>query len=974
MKNKLRSIFSYSKLSSFLLLVGVISISFFYSLSKVRKSPNFVTNATDIEVQQVSKMTLDAKIAQLFIIGAKQLDDSLKRLEYINLYNESKIGGFVIYECLSNSLAAFTTSIKRNSANAIQPFIAIDAEFGAAQRVVNIEHFPTQLTLGANNDAELTGEIAKYVAAECKELGVNMVFGPVAEVLHETGDDALNFRSYGSNINRVIPHLTATISAYEEAGVLSILKHYPGYTLAGSHPHKTIQSINLSATEVANETKTFIAGFNMKASGVMVGHVNYKALDAENMASFSSKIINDVLRKGNGFQGLIISDALDVPVITSKFTSGQSAVNALNAGCDILLSPENLDEAKSAIKKAIESNELSIAEIDAKVTRILKAKNYSKARMSSLTKFSKTKIAYAKQKVFEESVTILKNTDKLLPLARLDKKIAYISVSGGGGFASEMVQNFTKPDFFYVKDGKEALARFKDKLAYYDIVITAVNAQSHYPTSNYGMPKGWKEWLAFLPKEKSIALIFGNPMGLKQVQHLQLPNAVICGYENEEFAQKAAIQILFGAQEARGKLPLTINENFKEGDGINFQANGRLKFTLPEELGFAASKFDGIDKIALNGIAQKAFPGCQVVVALKGKVIYQKSFGKHTYENERIVNNTDMYDIASVTKIAASTIALMHLQSNGKFSLNSELKDYLPYMTDQGKMGKINLKAMMAHQAGFFAWVPFYKRTVKNGALSSSIYSKVKTDEYQYQVADSLFIKPSYKDSMYAQIYRSEFNPSKGYEYSDLGYYFAKPIIEKLGEKPLDEYVYDNIYKPMGLSHMRYTPYKYFALEKLVPTEFDKDFRNQLVHGHVHDPGAAMLGGIGGHAGIFSNATDLCALMQMTLNGGTYAGIRYLDKAVVDEYIGCQFCPTSRRGAGFDRQTNTGQGGPMGSLASNKTYGHTGFTGTCAWVDPQHEIVFIFLSNRVYPDATNWKIRSMNIRSQIQDEIYKAVH
>jgi CubicO group peptidase (beta-lactamase class C family) len=446
-------------------------------------------------------------------------------------------------------------------------------------------------------------------------------------------------------------------------------------------------------------------------------------------------------------------------------------------------------------------------------------------------------------------------------------------------------------------------------------------------------------------------------------------NAVVVGYENHKFVQDRMAQLIFGAIPGLGQLPVTIKNSFARGAGIQTQKSGRLKFSQPEEFGINPEKLKEIDRIAENGISKGAFPGCQIVVAYKGSIIYRKSFGTKMYDDTLPVKNSDLYDIASVTKIAASTVGLMHLQTKGEFSLDKTLKDYLGDLKDNS-YNSIRLRDMMAHQAGLTAWIPFYKRTLKNDELSTSIYSSDKKGDYQLQVAKDIYIKENYVDSIYRQIVKTPL-AAKTYVYSDLGYYFVKKIIEKQTEKSLDRYLMDEIYKPMGLRTMRYQPLNFFDKSRIAPTEKDMAFRKQQVHGHVHDPGAAMLGGVGGHAGLFSNATDLASLMQMILNKGSYAGVRYINESVVDEYTKAQFSG-SRRAAGFDRPTANG-GGTCHELASQQSFGHSGFTGTLAWADPTFEINYVFLSNRVYPSQENWKIRDMNIRTEIQRVIYEAV-
>jgi CubicO group peptidase (beta-lactamase class C family) len=396
-----------------------------------------------------------------------------------------------------------------------------------------------------------------------------------------------------------------------------------------------------------------------------------------------------------------------------------------------------------------------------------------------------------------------------------------------------------------------------------------------------------------------------------------------------------------------------------------------LTESTPEELGIKGTILTEIDKIANQGIEQKAYPGCQILVAVDGKIIYRKSFGNTMYEGGEPVRNDHIYDIASVTKIASSTLALMRLQTLNQFSLDKKLKDYIPEVVDES-FGKVLLRDMMAHRAGFTAWIPFYKKTLVKGDLSTTYYREKQEKGFDFQVAKDLWIRNDYSDSIYKRIIDSGITPGNHYEYSDLGYYFVKKIIEKQTGKRNDEFVTDEIYKALGLKNIGYFPQSFAPLGRIVPTENDVAFRKQLIHGYVHDPGAAMLGGAGGHAGLFANATDLAAIMQLFLNKGKAGNKQLLSPEVVDEYTKVQVAG-NRRGAGFDKPTFSRKNGPCCDEASAESYGHSGFTGTLAWADPVYKINYVFLSNRVHPNADVNKLAKLGIRTEIQKVIYKAV-
>jgi CubicO group peptidase (beta-lactamase class C family) len=477
---------------------------------------------------------------------------------------------------------------------------------------------------------------------------------------------------------------------------------------------------------------------------------------------------------------------------------------------------------------------------------------------------------------------------------------------------------------------------------------------------------------ALLKQNKVIVNVSANPYILAKLDSLQYADGLIMSYEDNDYSKNYAAQLVFGGVAATGKLPVSANAYFKMGAGIQTPVV-RLKYTIPEEVKANVKLLDKIDSIALKGVKDKVYPGCQVLVAKDGKVIYQKSFGYHTYEDKIKVQNDDIYDIASVTKVVASTAALMKLVEEKKVNLDEHLCFYLPELNGTNKQN-IVIREMMSHQAGLKDWIPFWTKTVqKTGEYKEGIYNKTPNDFYTKRVAENLYISKNYEDTIYKQIADSPVKEAGKYLYSDLGYYYIKRIVEKEKQMPENEYVNKVFYAPLGLQTMGYKPRERFDLKRIIPTEFDAKFRKQLIHGDVHDQGAAMMGGVGGHAGVFSNANDLAVMMQMYVNSGTYGGKRYIDSATVAEFTKCQYCFENRRGIGFDKPEMTaGKESPVTLNATPESFGHTGFTGTMVWADPVKGIVFIFLSNRVYPDADDNKLAKSGIRGKIHQVIYDA--
>ncbi len=451
--------------------------------------------------------------------------------------------------------------------------------------------------------------------------------------------------------------------------------------------------------------------------------------------------------------------------------------------------------------------------------------------------------------------------------------------------------------------------------------------------------------------------------------------AFIMAYQNNEFANEMVAKVIFGGTVANGRLPVSINENFKQGQGKDLQEILRLNYVWPEEIGIEREWLSEIDSIVSEGLLEQAYPGCQIVVAKEGKVFYNRTFGYHTYDSSKLVRVQDIYDLASVTKIAATLLGIMKLSENGEIDLDYALCDYLPDLVDTTDYSNLSLREILAHQAGLAAWIPFYKNTMIKGNPRYDVYSLDSSSIYRNRVAENMYINYHYKDTIFNQILKTRVNGSKEYKYSDIGYYFLKEIIERKTNMPLDEYVQESYYKPLGMSRTSFKPLNSYKKQDIIPTEKDVTFRRQLIQGDVHDPGAAMLGGVGGHAGLFSNANDVAKLMHMYVSNGTYAGKKYFDELTIKEFTSCQYCEDeNRRGAGFDKPMINGEdGGPSCTCVSYMSFGHSGFTGTYAWADPEDKIVYVFLSNRIHPDASNKKLISLSIRTRIQEVIYDAI-
>ena len=554
---------------------------------------------------------------------------------------------------------------------------------------------------------------------------------------------------------------------------------------------------------------------------------------------------------------------------------------------------------------------------------------------------------------YREKIQILKNQNGLLPLGRLDKKLACMALGGNSSEFTNTLKLYADRMAFFTADTLpiEAAADKFYSLTDPDICILSMHAEK--PNSNH-LAQWAVEKSELIDKHKlNILVLFGEKEVLNEIDTSKF-GAIVLAHENHQIAQSQIAQLLMGGLSAAG-----------------ITANGRLGIASPEEIGIKSADLKALDNIAQLGIKSRAYPGCQMLIAVEDKIIWHKAYGKQGYESDAIpIDLQTMYDIASVTKIAAPTLLAMQQHTNGKFDLDKNLAAYLPELVGEGPFSELKIREIMAHQAGLIPFIPFYKQTLTNGQWNSIIYQKTKSENFPTEVAKDMFIQKSFKDSMYAQILRSKLGPKK-YVYSDFIGYFTQPILEEIVGQSLEKYLRNNIYLPLGLNRILYHPLNVFSVQQIAPTENDLTFRKQLLKGYVHDPGTAMLGGVAGHAGEFSNAWSLAHIMQLFLNKGQMANQNYFSEATYNEFTKQQF-PGNRRGAGFDRPNASG-GGTCDVLASQKSFGHSGFTGTLVWADPKHKVIFIFLSNRVHPEQENWKIRDLNIRTNLQHVVYEAI-
>lgn len=590
------------------------------------------------------------------------------------------------------------------------------------------------------------------------------------------------------------------------------------------------------------------------------------------------------------------------------------------------------------------------------------------------------KTLLSKRKLIENTLTLIKNDKGLVPFYRLDTlHIAALSIGNTGkNIFHETLKLYAQVSCFnYAGNSEGILQKYSDSLEQFNLVFISLHNIGDSNAVNYGISQNTIDFINSVAEKKQVVLdVFGTPMILANSFDLEKLQSVLVSYDNSNESQDLSAQLLFGGIPSKGKLPVSISQKYKIGTGISLILQIRFKYTLPEEVGANTLLLARADSLVLNAIKEHAFPGCQVLAAKDGKVFYNKSFGYHTYDTTRAVTLFDLYDLASITKVAATTTSLMKLYDDGKFDPATKISYYLPSLDFTDKKNIIS-KDILTHCAKLSPYLLFWPKTVSkiDHKWNNGIYGKTYSEKFPFQVADSMFIVKEYPDTMYMSIANSKLLPQKKYKYSDNGMYWLKKVIEKISDKSLDNFVDNNFYSQLGAYTMCYNPLKKFSKKQIIPTENDTTFRKQLILGYVHDPGAAMLGGVAGHAGLFSNANDLAKLFQMFLNKGIYGGTQYLKKETVSFFNSSPYLKKgNRRAYGFDKpEPNKKKESPVYKCVSLKAFGHQGFTGTVVWADPENGILFVFLSNRVYPNAENKVIGQLAVRAKIQGIIYDSL-
>lgn len=941
-----------------------------------------------------NSLSNEEKIAQLMVVRAHSnlgADHVAKVTEDIRKYNVGALCFFQGGPVRQANLTNFYQGIAKTPL-----MVTIDGEWGLGMRLDSVTKFPFQLTLGSINDERLVYTMGIAVGEQCKRIGVHVNYAPVVDINNNPNNPVIGYRSFGEDKDKVSRYGIAYMKGMQDAGIMACAKHFPGHGDVDVDSHYDLPVIKKSMAQLDSmELVPFKAVFDAGIGSVMIAHLAIPAIDntANRATSISKNNVTDLLRNSLHYNGLTFTDALEMKGVAKYFPDGVISVEALIAGNDMLCLPASVPESIEAIKKAIADKRLSWEDIYDKTRKVLAAKynlGLNKTQWvdtNNLLADLNAKTDAIRYEVARHSITLLNQASKtasrtdyaVVPLTASRNfsnekttpgKIAYIGIGSTelNDFGKRMQKDFGADVFtFSYKDGQDKaddILKAVPKDGKYDVIIVGIHNYALKPADNFGISPAAINLYKQLNFIKTVTLTFGNVLATKNFCDAW---TLLACYQDDPITQQAAADYLSGKFELQGKLPVSVCR-FKFGAGI-VKDEKDVSWHRLEQLSKA-------DSIVSEAIAQKVFPGSVVLAVHEGEIVYHKAFGNYQYEKSPAMSPESIFDLASVTKISATTVSVMKLYEQGKLDLKKNLGEYLPFVRGTNKEN-LEIDDILLHQAGLVPFIPFYKETIdeKTGIPNPAIYRENPEPGFTVRVADNIYMRNDWEDTMFARILKSPLTANGKYIYSDNDFIFLGKIVEQLSGMKLDEYVQKTFYRPMGMVSTGFKPRERFAKEKMVPTETEKHFRRQTTQGDVHDEGASMFGGVAGHAGLFSNAYDLAMLYQMLLNGGTFNGNRYLKKETIDLFT-AYHSKNSRRGYGFDKpeKDNAVRKEPYpSSMISSGGFGHTGFTGTCVWVDPKYNIVYVFLSNRVYPTRDNNKLGQLSIRGKIQDAIYQAL-
>ena len=929
-----------------------------------------------------NNLTLDEKIGQLFFVQAtsKNKNNSEKILNDIKNF---KIGG-LIFSTGHPSIQANLTN-KYQNASKTPLMISMDAEWGVGMRLDSVPKFPWNMSLGAIKNDLLIEKIGLEIGYQFKRLGIHMNFAPVIDINTNPKNPIIGNRSYGENKINVSEKGISFTKGIQSNNVLATAKHFPGHGDTSKDSHLTLPTINFDEKRIKKvELYPFKKLIEDGLSAVMIAHLNVPSLEKENMlpSTLSKNIIEKTLIKELNFNGLIITDALEMKGV-SEFTKKNVDLMAFLAGNDILLMSSDISKGIKSIKKSIKKGKISEQRLARSVKKILKAKykvglnSYKSIETTNLIDdLNSISVTNLINKSIESIPTLIKNKSNVIPVKLDTESILNIQFGNSDGVIfNDYLNKFKK-----IKSIKASNINTNDLnslLANHKLIIVSFHMKSDTPWENMNkkFSDNEQDILKLIDEhDNKILASFTNPYTLSLL-NLKSYNSVIVGFQNNYEFQKTIAQQIFGAKEIKGNLPVSINETYKEGTGIILKNLNILSYADPEMVGVDRKKLNKIDSLVNYAIQNEMTPGAQILVAKNSKIIYDKSFGRLRYNENLKTNSETIYDLASLTKILVTTPIIMNLVDKNIIGLETKLKEIIPRYEKSNK-SEISVKELLSGHAALQAWIPFYKLTLdEKNRPSSKYYSFSRNRTNSVKVSPDLYLRTDYIDTIRNIIEKSDLLKNK-YKYSDLSYLIIQEFIENHYNQNLDQIIHELMFRKLGIE-LTYNPTLKYSTKNIAPTELDEYFRYKEINGYVHDMAAAMLGGVSTHAGLFGNAINVAKVMQLYIQNGNYGNQQILNPETINLFNNCYYCDEdNRRGVGFDKPQLEDDGPTCGCTSMN-SFGHSGWTGTFAWADPDQEIIYVFLSNRSYPtgeSAGKSKLVKENIRSKIQEIIYNSIN
>ena len=926
-----------------------------------------------------SSMTLNQKVGQLFVVQAVSNKGISHKTKILDEITSNRVGGIIFSNGSAEEQVKLTNLYQEMSD--IPLLIGMDAEWGLSMRLDSTFSFPWNMTLGAISDNELIKHVGNRIAAHCKRIGVNFNFAPVVDINTNPKNPIIGNRSFGESMQNVSSKSLSYMIGQQQMNILSSAKHFPGHGDTSTDSHKSLPIINHKKERILNvELKPFKNLINNGLESVMIAHLEVPSLEKTRglPSTLSFAIVTELLRYRLGFKGLIITDALEMKGLSSFKSKGNLDMLAFKAGNDILLMSENVSKGISSIINEYNTGSITEERLSYSVKKILKAKyKVGLNKFSPISTYdldndlNSVSDEILNEKLVENSLTVIKNKENIIPIKDLSERVGYLSFGNDSNTSFfSYLNKYSKVNYLSNLD----FTNVDDLISKYNTIIIGIHANSNTPWKSYKIKKEEINLINHISKKVNVILnVFGSPYSLNSFKNIKHIKGVIISYQNSVVFQQKSAQLIFGAIDSKGILPVSIGKLFSVGEGIQIDHINRFSYGIPESVSLNSNKLKKVDSLANIAIDSTMTPGLQLLVAKNGKIIYEKSFGYLTYDKKIKVKNNTIYDLASLTKILVTLPIIMKLVENGTITLDTKLKELIPRYIDSNKSDK-TIKEMLSHYSNLKSWIPFYKSTLDSLTKkpNSLYYNSFYSNKFNIKVTDSLYLLSTYRDSINTQIKDSELNDEK-YKYSDLPYYIFKEYIENYYSKGLSDIINAQLFNKLGLANTSYFPKDISSINNIAPTEIDDYFRYQEIKGTVHDMGAAMQGGVGGHAGLFSNARDVAEIMQMYLQEGLYGNKKYFDKSTINLFNNCYYCDDdNRRGVGFDKPQIEGDGPTCGCISMD-SFGHSGWTGTYTWADPEEKIVYVFLSNRSYPDSKENKLLNSNIRTDIQNLIYESI-